>query len=143
MSAFNLNIEEYVDNTEKIKKIIDEKAVIFLEEAKSSLSSQASRNSPVDTGALKASFQTDSVVDESERIAYIGSSLEYSIWQELGTGEYALSGNGRKGGWVYKNLKTGKYVFTKGNKPQRMLYHAYEQKKQAIINRARQLFKEI
>ncbi|MDO4377986.1 MAG: HK97 gp10 family phage protein [Erysipelotrichia bacterium] len=122
---------------------LDEKAGAFLEEAKDSIASQASRNSPVDTGALKASFQTDSFVDEQEKTAYVGSSLEYAIWQEFGTGEYALNGNGRKGGWAYKDPKTGKTIFTHGNRPMRMLYHAFEQKKEKVKNRAKKIFGEI
>lgn len=136
----NVKFEDYKIN---VLAKLDQKAVIFLEEAKDSLQSQASRNSPVDTGALKASFQNDSFIDETEKTAYIGSSLEYAIWQEFGTGEYALNGNGRKGGWVYKNLKTNEFVFTRGNKPRRMLYHAFQQKKTAVENRAKQVFGEI
>ena len=134
---------EFIDNSVEVKAKLNQVALAFLEEAKDSIASQASRNSPVDTGALKSSFQTDSLVDEHAKIAYIGSSLEYSIWQEYGTGEYALNGNGRKGGWVYKNLKTGKYVFTRGNKPQRMLYHAFQQKKASVKSRAEILFGQI
>lgn len=134
---------EFNDYTIKVLAKLDDKAEAFLEEAKASLASQASRNSPVDTGALKSSFQTDSFVDAKEKTAYIGSALEYAIWQEFGTGEYALYGNGRKGGWVYKDLKNNKYVFTRGNKPRRMLYHAFEQKKTAVENRAKQIFGEI
>ena len=134
---------EFNDYTVKVLAKLDQKAEAFLEEAKASISSQASRNSPVDTGALKSSFQTDSFVDTDEKTAYIGSSLEYAIWQEFGTGEYALNGNGRKGGWVYKDFKLGKFVFTRGNKPRRMLYHAFEQKKTAVENRAKQIFGEI
>lgn len=134
---------EFNDYTIKVLAKLDQKAEVFLEEAKDSIASQASRNSPVDTSALKTSFQTDSFVDVDEKTAYIGSSLEYAIWQEFGTGEYALNGNGRKGGWVYKNFKTGEYVFTRGNKPRRMLYHAFEQKKTAVENRAKQIFGEI
>lgn len=134
---------EFNDYTVKVLAKLDQKAEAFLEEAKGSISSQASRNSPVDTGALKSSFQTDSFVDTDEKTAYIGSSLEYAIWQEFGTGEYALNGNGRKGGWAYKDFKTGKVIFTRGNKPRRMLYHAYQQKKTAVENRAKQIFGEI
>lgn len=133
----------FEDNSIKVNNLIESKAIKFLEEAKSVVASQASRNSPVKTGDLKRSFQTDSLVDEAERTAYIGSSLEYAIWQEMGTGEYALQGNGRKGGWCYKDPETGETVFTRGTRPKRMLYHAYLQKKDAVENRAKQIFGEI
>lgn len=133
---------KFTDFSKDVIENMNTKAIAFLEEAKSSIASQASRNSPVDTGALKSSFQTDSFVDEGELTAYIGSSLEYAIWQEYGTGERALNGNGRKGGWAFKG-KDGKFHFTRGNKPRRMLYKAFQIKKSAVIKRGEELFKEI
>jgi HK97 gp10 family phage protein len=134
---------QFTDNSAKVKASIDERTISFLEEAKSSIAAQASKNSPVRSGDLKRSFQSDSKVVESEKAAYIGSSLEYSIWQEYGTGEFALKGNGRKGGWVYKDPDTGKYVFTRGNKPRRMLYHAFQQKKASVEKRAQEVFRSV
>ena len=132
---------QFTDNSAKVISAMQEKSIAFLEEAKASLASQASKNSPVDTGDLKRSFQSDSMVDESEMTAYIGSTLEYSIWQEYGTGEYALKGNGRKGGWMYKDPDTGKFRFTRGNKPKRMLYHAFQQKRSAVEKRGQEIFR--
>ena len=134
---------EFNDYSIKVIAKLDSKAIKFLEEAKSSISSQASRNSPVKSGDLKRSFQTDSLVDEDEYTAYIGSSLEYAIWQEKGTGEYALEGNGRKGGWCYKDPETGETVFTRGTRPKRMLYHAFLQKRDAVKARGKKIFGEI
>ena len=135
------NHVQFTDNSARVKADLENKGISFLHEAKDSLASQAARNCNVDTGQLKRSFTTDSMVDENEMVAYIGSSLEYAIWQEKGTGEYALEGNGRVGGWVYTDRKTGKRVFTRGNQPRRMLYHAFQTKKQKIIQRAQQIYK--
>lgn len=132
---------KFTNNSAQILSELDRKSLAFLEEAKSSLASQASRNSPVQSGALKRSFQTDSRVSKSEQVAYIGSSLDYAIWQEYGTGEYALEGNGRKGGWVYRDPDTGKRIFTRGNKPKRMLYKAFQTKKAAIKKRGEEIFR--
>ena len=131
----------FKDYSVQIKKWLNDTAIAFLEEAKSSMASQASKLSPVDTGNLRQSFQTDSIVVPDEKTAYVGSKLEYAIYQEFGTGEYALKGNGRKGGWVYKSKKDGKYYYTKGSTPKRMLYHAFETKKEPIKKRAREMFK--
>ena len=138
-----MNVIEFKDNSAKIVAEIDKCTLTFLDEAKDSLAAQASRNSPVKSGALKRSFQSDSRVAESEKTAYIGSSLDYALWQELGTGEYALEGNGRKGGWVYRDPDTGNRVFTRGNKPNRMLYHAFQSKKAAIKKRGQDIFRGI
>ena len=134
---------EFKDYSITVIGKMNDKAVAFLEEAKSALASQASRNSPVKSGDLKRSFQTDSLVDESELTAYIGSSVEYAIWQEMGTGEYAVEGNGRKGGWCYKDAEMGETVFTRGTRPKRMLYHAFLQKRDAVKARGKKIFGEI
>ena len=132
---------KFTDHTVEIINELEKKSIAFLEEAKSSLSAQAAKNSPVKSGALKRSFVSDSRVDKSEYTAYIGSSLEYAIFQEYGTGEHALEGNGRKGGWVYRDHDTGKTVFTRGNRPRRMLYNAFQQKKAKIKTRGQEIFR--
>ena len=133
---------KFIDNRIEVSKALDKKAIAFLHEAKDSLVSQTQRNTPVQTGDLKRSFGNDSMVDESSLIAYIGSSLEYAIWVERGTGEYAVNGDGRKGGWCYKDEK-GKVHFTKGMKPKKMLYNAYITKKKKIQEQANKIYKEM
>jgi hypothetical protein len=129
---------KFEDNSMKVKAAIDEALLQFLEEAASELQSQAVRGTPVDTGQLEGSWAH--TVDESNLEAKIGSPLENAIWTEFGTGEYALKGNGRKGGWFYKDDK-GQGHFTHGKKPVRMLHNAFEQNKGKIIKRAEQIMK--
>ena len=82
-------------------------------------------------------------------ITAAGSPLENAIWNEFGTGEFALEGKGRKGGWWVRvgngenemrpevaeayewpkvRKKMGKIVkvFTYGKRPQRSLFNAFE-----------------
>ena len=125
----------FKDYSAQIKKSIGAKGEAFLTEATAEIASQAADNSPVDTGQLKGSWGTA----VNENVGYVGSGLEYAIYQEFGTGEYALEGNGRKGGWVYVG-DDGKKHFTMGTKPKRMLFNAFNSKKSAIIARAQQLF---
>lgn len=40
-------------------------------------------------------------VNEGKKEAHVGSPDEAAYWEEFGTGEHALYGNGRKGWWVY------------------------------------------
>lgn len=153
---------KFEDNSKEFLAQFRTCGLAFLEEAKDSLVSQTQRNTPVDSGELRRSFQTDSFVDESELGAYIGSSLEYSIYVEKGTGEYAIEGNGRKGYWVYiedsnyngppskrkytkqEAIETVAYLrekgikanYTCGQKPKLMLYNAYIQKKDKIKRQA-------
>jgi len=156
---------QFKDNRVKIKEALNKRAVAFLYEAKDSLISQTQRNTPTVSGQLKRSFDSDSYVDEEELIAYIGSTLEQALWVEMGTGEYAVNGDGRKGGWYvcadsldsrtiglfnYKYkfpIKYGKngkvFYFIEGTKPRRMLYKAYQSKKNKIQQQAAMIYKEM
>ena len=129
---------KFTDNRIIVKDALEEAVIQFLEEASNEIQSQTQRNTPVDTGQLKGSWSH--VVNESEHEAQIGSPLENALWTEFGTGEYALEGNGRKGGWYYVDDK-GKGHFTHGKKPHRMLHNAFTTKKSAIIRRAEQILK--
>lgn len=57
----------------------------------------------VDTGELRNSVTHQ--VEESEQAVYIGSNLEYAIYNEVGTGIYAEGGGGRKDPWMYVDDK--------------------------------------
>ena len=118
---------------------LDDTALRFLEEAASEIESQAQRNSRKDTGQLKGSWAH--IVDDGKMEATIGSPLENAIWEEFGTGEYAVKGDGRKGGWSYQDDK-GDWYHTKGKNPTSTLQRAFENTKGKIINRAKQIFKE-
>lgn len=130
-----------VNNAPQIKAKIDQCSVAFLEEAKSLIASQASANTKRVTGQLSKSFLVDSRVDSGNFTAYIGSNVNYAMYYEMGTGEHALKGNGRKGGWCYRDPQTGKLIFTRGSRPRRPLYKAYMTKKGAVQNRAKEVFK--
>lgn len=140
----------------EVIEAIKQTAVAFLHEAGGELASQVKRNTAVDTGQLKGSWQYK--VDDSKLEAHIGSPLENAIWEEYGTGEYALNGDGRKGGWYVpaENLSTkakrrmrktkinGKeFYFTRGKKPKRAFTLAYAKMKPKIIKQAQKRFKRI
>lgn len=122
----------FEDYSIKVENAINDRVNAVLEECAGEVESQVKRNTRVDTGKTKNSWQ-HKVVD-SEHTAYIGSNYENAIWEEFGTGEYALEGNGRKGGWVYKDAK-GDWYRTMGKKPSRAFFKAYTSLKNKIINR--------
>lgn len=128
---------EFQDFSIQVKEAVEDAALQWLEEAASEIESQAKRNSRVDTGQLKGSWRHE--VDTGEKKATVGSGLENAIWEEFGTGEYAVNGDGRKGGWSYQDDE-GNWWHTHGKKPNRTLKKAFESKKNAIINRAKQIF---
>lgn len=130
---------QFTDYSMQCKAKIGEKSKQWLSEGSAEIESQAAANSSVRTGRLKGSWGT--VVGDTE--AMVGSTAEHSIYNEFGTGEYAAgAGGGRRGGWVYKG-DDGKFHFTYGMKPRRMLFNAYRSKKAALIAKARKLFREI
>lgn len=129
---------KFVDNRVYVKNTINDAGISFLYEAISELKAQTKKNTKVDSGKTKQSIET--YVDESKGIGVVGSNYENFIWEELGTGEFAVNGNGRKGGWKYQNPITGKWYSTKGKRPRRMLFKAFNAKKKVITNRAKEIF---
>lgn len=117
---------EFTDNTAKFKAALSEEVVGFLYEVGGEIQSQTQRNSRYDTGQTRGSYKY--VVDEGQHEATVsvGSDLENAIWEEFGTGEYALHGDGRKGGWVYKSKKDGKFYHTYGKTPRQPLTNAFQ-----------------
>ncbi len=120
---------EFTDNSIQVKDAIQDNIIGFLYETGGEFASQTARNSRIKTGQTKGSW--DYAVDESALVVTIGSPLENAIWEELGTGEYALNGDGRKGGWYYVD-ELGNGHFTYGKKPNRALWNAFETLKPKI-----------
>lgn len=129
---------EFEDYRVQVKDALEKAGIKYLYEATGELQSQTQRNSRVDTGQTKGSY--DYHVDEGKLVATIGSNLENAIWEEFGTGEYALHGDGRKGGWFYKDAK-GVGHFTHGKKPNRPMHHAFNALKNGLIQRYAELLK--
>lgn len=157
---------QFEDNSIQVKAEMKREIIAVLHECAGEIVSQTKRNSKVGKvggGQTKGSWQYQ--VNENKLEAVIGNPLENAIWEEFGTGEYALEGNGRKGGWyiligsgegcisqavvdayhmkvVYgKNGK--KYAYTKGKKPKRAFFKAYNKLKGSVKTRLQQALKGI
>lgn len=131
---------KFVDFSEDVKAAMMDCAVRALEEASGELESQVKRNTPVDTGQLKGSWTHRITPSATETKSVIGSPLQRAIWIEFGTGEYALNGDGRKGGWKYVDAK-GNGHFTRGMHPRRPFWNAYTSMKAALIKHMQDVFK--
>lgn len=129
---------EFHDFTIKVFDAMDDKINAVLEECAGELESAAKRNTRVDTSQTKNNWRH--YVDETKHEATIGNPLENAIWEEFGTGEHALKGNGRQGGWFYVDEK-GEGHFTHGKKPSRAFHHAFQSLKNPIINRIQEALK--
>lgn len=83
-------------------------------------------------GNLRQSISYEEDYDNDRII--VGSTSNYSIYVEKGTGVYAEDGTGRKTPWVYFDNKTQQYYYTKGQKPQPFLLPAIAKNKKGIIS---------
>lgn len=138
----NIKFDDFSDD---IKNLMNDEIIAWLYEVSSEITSRTQKNTRVDTGQLKGKWK--SIVFEDKKEAVIGNPLQNAVWEEFGTGEYALNGDGRKGGWWYKDFKStlkttksgkvrrslkGYWKYTKGKTPTRAFHKAYNSlKKQA------------
>lgn len=141
---------ELEDHTIEVINALDSAIEQYLLEASAEIESQAARNTRVSTGQLKGSWTSE--VDAEAGTATIGSPEENAVWEELGTGEYAAEGNGRKGGWyIHESMldekakskmkkvigKNGEvFYFTKGKHPTHALQKAFDSKKEILKKHA-------
>ena len=126
--------------TIEVKGAISDIAYRAVEEACGELESQTKSNTVVRTGKTKNSWTHDVSGSDSEVVGTVGSPEENAIWEEFGTGDYALHNNGRKGGWFYVD-EMGKGHFTHGKKPRRAFWHAYSSLKNKLIKHIQDAFK--
>lgn len=131
---------EFKDFSIQVKAALKDIAPKVLEEVAGEVESQVKRNTAVDTGQTKNSWTHRVQSSGDQHTATIGSPLQNAVWEEFGTGEYALNGDGRKGGWFYVDEK-GKGHFTHGKHPRRPLFKAYTTLKNKIIKRIQDAFK--
>lgn len=131
---------EFKDFSIKVKSTLKDLAPTVLEEVCGELESQTKRNTAVDTGQTKNSWTHSVQTSGEETTGTVGSPLQNAIWEEFGTGEYALNGDGRKGGWVYVD-EHGERHFTYGKHPRRPLWKAYSSLKNKIIKHIQDAFK--
>lgn len=127
---------EFEDFSMKVMSALDDACVGYLYEACGELEAEVKRNSRVGSGQLKNSWTHR--IDENKGEGVLGSPLENAIWEEFGTGEFALNGDGRKGGWIYRDDK-GKFHYTEGKTPNRALHNAFTKLKPTLKKRAEQV----
>lgn len=130
----------FKDNSMEGKERLKKAAAKWLLQACILVEGQAVLLAPVATSRLKQSV--DYIVDDDELVGYVGTNVDYAIYVEFGTGEFAENGNGRKGGWMYKD-PSGEWFFTWGIEPQPYLRPAFRQTKGQIEALAKSIFGEV
>ena len=149
---------KFEDNSIKVTEALDKVGGQWLEDATRVLHRQVVQNTRVDTSQTKGSWRK--VVQDDKGI--VGSTSENAIWEEFGTGHYAVEGNGRQTPWYVpvegytghkKPTYNGKVVIvygkggkayykTNGKKPTRALENAKNSTEKKIQKRLEQLVKE-
>lgn len=149
---------KFEDNSIKVTEALDKVGDQWLEDATRVLHRQVIQNTRVDTSQTKSSWKK--VVEGDKGI--VGSTSENAIWEEFGTGHYAVEGNGRQTPWYVpvegytghkKPTYNGKVVIvygkdgkafykTNGKKPTRALENAKNSTEKKIRKRLEQLVKE-
>ena len=94
---------EFIDFSAEVIEGMEAALIAGLEEAAGEIHTMTVRNSRQGHkyGDKQATALWDKMVDEGKMAAYVGSPHEAGYWEEVGTGEHALHGDGRKGWWVY------------------------------------------
>ena len=132
---------EFKDYSVEVKEALSAIAYKTMEEVGGELEAQVKRNTAVDTGQTKNSW-THTVKGSMMAGEYrttVGSPMQNAIWEEFGTGEYALNGNGRKGGWSYQD-DYGVWHHTMGKHPRRPLWRTYTSLKNKLIKHIQNAF---
>lgn len=120
----------FKDFTGEVSEQIKNVMLNWLEEASKELASQAATRTRRGTG--ETADKWTNLVDKNNMVAYVGNPLENAIWEEYGTGEYALNNDGRKGGWTYYDETDRKFHHTYGKTPTRALHHAFNQNEEML-----------
>lgn len=120
---------KFYDYSMQVKAEMNDILIAALHEASNEICSQTAKNTRVDSGQLKGSW--DYVVDDSNLESTMGSPLENAIWEEFGTGIYGL--NGRQTPWSYQDIK-GEWHTTRGKKGTKAFEKAFTSLKSAIIS---------
>jgi len=102
-------IQKYGDDVlDEVKRIVIETAYV--------IHSNAQALAPVDESNLRDSIEVEILRDGM--MAVVRVTANYAIYVEYGTGIYAAEGNGRDTPWTYYSDKLGRFVTTRGMRPQ-------------------------
>lgn len=130
---------QFNDNSVEVKAALDAACIAYLYEAAGALEAQTKRNQTrIDTAETKNAWTY--TVNEAKGEAVVGNPLQNAIWEEFGTGEYALNHNGRRDAWVYQDAR-GEWHKTTGKTPLRPLHKAFKKLKPKLMKRAEQVLK--
>lgn len=118
------NLDDFIESG------LDETLAAALEKACLIVEADAKEACPTGDGQLRQSITHE--VDKEKMEGVIGTSVEYAPYVEIGTGIYSSEGTGRKTPWCYKDEKTDKFYWTRGQNPRPFLQPALDSNKDKI-----------
>lgn len=98
----------------------------------------AKRKCPVDTGTLRRSITHEL---ENEKTVKVFTPMEYGIYIEMGTGLFAVNGDGRKTRWSYQDDE-GNWHSTIGQPPQPFMMPALNENRDKVVKVMENVLKE-
>jgi HK97 gp10 family phage protein len=115
-----------------VRQFLEDKMEVACELLETDMKEKTSSEPVVDTGNFLNSFNHKVISEPEKVVGIIYNTAEYAPYIEFGTGEFAESGEGRKGGWVYLDPKTNEFRFTKGMKPRPIMRSALHENKEKL-----------
>lgn len=104
-----------------------------IEEACRVVEKAAERKCPVDTGELQRSIGSETPGPYDDPVGIVGTNKKYAPYVEMGTGLFAVNGDGRdKVPWKYKDAK-GNWHTTSGQEPQPFLGPALRENVDEVV----------
>lgn len=131
----------FIDNGDLVKAAIQRQAIGWLDEASGEIVARTIQKSRRGTGKTAGAWTHK--VDEAALEATVGNPDENALWEEFGTGEYALKGDGRRGGWVYRDPLSGDFYFTYGKRPSRAFHYTWKEMETPIKRMAEKYYQEL
>lgn len=123
---------EFEDNSRQVINQMHDVSETAMEAACLVVEASAKSLTPVGiSGELRDKLDHLVKQQGSNVIGQVGSPLDYAIYVEFGTGEFAENGAGRKGGWSYQT-PDGKWHFTYGQPPKKFLRTSFRNNKENI-----------
>lgn len=125
---------QFTNDSVKVARALEDRLKAAMEEVGGELTSQTQTASRVDTGQTKGSYTYKVNSSGKEVSATVGSDHINAIYEEFGTGEYAVKGDGRKDPWTYKG-RDGRFHRTRGKAPNKPMEKAFLASRARIIKR--------
>lgn len=124
-------VVKYESNAKEVEAGLTKAAEAGMEAALLMIEASAKAGARVKSGGMRDKLGRQKKRSGDTLSGKVGSPDEHAIYNELGTGEFAENGAGRKGGWSYM-APNGQWYFTRGMTAQPFLRPAFRSNRKNI-----------